>query len=99
MIYEVIPIKFLVELLEFQDYRGLVSGSAQPKITQAALSKLLLNKPPQEEMVLISEIVKSSDEKLNSELDKLSKLRSLKIGLMEDLLSGKVSTKDMRAVA
>lgn len=63
------------------------------KDTQIAIP---LSKTEQE---TISFKLDDADTVILNEIDTLNKLRSLKQGLMEDLLSGKVSTKDMRAVA
>lgn len=45
------------------------------------------------ELIKFSEMITKSNERINSEMKKLSKLQSLKIGLMQDLLTGKVRVK------
>lgn len=87
-------IEFLCEALESIDYSPIVSGSAQPKITQGHLSKILVRIPEIEEQIKISERIVSINKKLHTEQTYLHKLQQLKAGLMSDLLSGKVKVSE-----
>jgi len=82
-------IDFLCEALEFVDYSTIVSGSAQPKITQGHLSKILLRIPKIKEQDHIGNRIRTIDQKLQIEQNYLYKLQQIKAGLMADLLSGK----------
>jgi len=85
----IVTIDFLCEMLESINYSTIVSGTAQPKITQGALSEVLLPIPNMDEQLLMSERIVSITKKLQTEQTYLQKMQSLKKGLMEDLLSGK----------
>lgn len=85
----VVTIDFLSEMLESINYSSIVSGTAQPKITQGALSEVLLPIPNMDEQLIMSERIISITNKLQTEQAYLQKMQSIKRGLMEDLLSGK----------
>jgi len=85
-----INMSFLVELLESVDYSKYISGSAQPKLTQNILSKIPLPVPPYEEQQRIGIIIDMINNLMLFEKKTLIKLSSLKFGLMQDLLTGKV---------
>lgn len=89
---------FLAELLESVDYTPYVSGSAQPKLTQAALDHLLLPIPPIGEQTSIANVIKSHSTRIQKEQSYLNKLQQLKKGLMEDLLTGKVRVNELEEV-
>ena len=89
----VVTIDFLCEILESINYSTIVSGTAQPKITQGALSAVLLPIPKMDEQLLMSERIVSITKKLQTEQTYLQKMQSLKKGLMVDLLSGKKQVK------
>jgi len=88
-IKDISTIEFLCEALEFIDYSSIVSGSAQPKITQGHLSKILLRMPKIEEQEDIGSMIQSINQKLQTEQSYLHKMQQIKAGLMADLLSGK----------
>lgn len=88
-----IDIDFLTEYLESLDFTNIISGSAQPKINQANLNKKLLKIPNKKEQLVISARITSLVKKIQTEQSALSKYQQLKIGLMQDLLSGKVEVK------
>jgi type I restriction enzyme S subunit len=85
---------FLVELLETSDFSGIVSGSAQPKLTQEALRRLRFAVPPPPEQELILKLIEASNEALRSEKQQLEKLNQMKSGLAADLLTGRVRVRD-----
>ena len=47
------------------------------------------------ELIKFSEMITKSNERINSEMKKLSKLQLLKTGLMQDLLTGKVRVNNL----
>lgn len=92
-IYEPNPgvdIRFLVELMEAKDYSPWVSGSAQPKITQEALARLLFVKPSSDEQAAIGVRLEKLNNRIDMETVQLAKLQRSKAGLMNDLLTGRV---------
>ena len=88
-----VNIDYIVNLLENTDYKSIINGSAQPKITQDGLNKLFFKIAPKNEQKQIARILNTQDKKIEKEGKNLSKLKELKKGLMIDLLSGKVRVK------
>jgi type I restriction enzyme S subunit len=89
-IYEPLPnvdIRFLTVLLEHTDYSPLISGSAQPKLTQEALNRLYLRIPPPEEQKSIAEILDTIDSTIAHTSSLIAKLKQMKAGLLHDLLT------------
>jgi type I restriction enzyme, S subunit len=68
----------------------LAVGNAQKTITLGALSEFKILKPSIEEQNLIIEKVSIIEKHISQIETELAKLQSLKTGLMQDLLSGKV---------
>ena len=85
-----VDVRFLVELMEAKDYGPWISGSAQPKITQEGLSRILFMKPPSGEQAVIGERLDVLQGRIEQEQLGLSKLQTSKLGLMDDLLTGRV---------
>ena len=83
-------IYFLTNRLEFYDYALLISGSAQPKLNQRNLRLMNLPMPPVLEQKRIGEIFLFQERERDIHKLILHKLCSLKTGLMQDLLTGKV---------
>lgn len=87
---EGVDIRFLVEVLEAKDYGPWVSGSAQPKLTQNALERIRLQRPPPHEQVEIADRLEASATRIAAERVEMLKLQRLKSGLMDDLLNGRI---------
>lgn len=83
-------IDYFTEYLESLNYENLVSGSAQPKITQNQLAGMLVRVPTLFEQAAIAEKLYSLNKKIEAEAAYLEKLSVQKKGLMQDLLTGKV---------
>jgi type I restriction enzyme, S subunit len=88
-----VNIDYIVNLLESTDYKSIINGSAQPKITQDGLNKLFFKIAPKNEQKQIARILNTQDKKIEREERNLAKLKELKKGLMTDLLSGVVRVK------
>lgn len=88
-----VNIDYIVNLLESTDYKSIINGSAQPKITQDGLNKLFFKIAPKNEQKQIAKILTTQDKKIETEEKNLAKLKELKKGLMNDLLSGNVRVK------
>ena len=82
--------RFLVEVLEQKDYSRWVNGSAQPKITQASLRMMWFCKPPLAEQTAISNSLEAISQQIESERVAVTKKVAQKVGLMDDLLTGRV---------
>jgi len=69
----------------------LVIGNAQKVLTLGNTGKIAVALPNEREQEIIVTQLNSVDRKVLSEKQKLNKLNSVKFGLMQDLLTGKVS--------
>jgi len=95
-VFEPLPevnICFLTELLEFTQYKKIIIGSAQPKITQDGLKRLLFRIPEIDEQAMIAEKLENHDTCIRTEEQYRDKLKLQKKGLMHDLLTGKMKVK------
>lgn len=70
-----------------------VNAGAQGNIGKADFEKAFISKPPYNEQVKIAKTLLQITSVLEKEIEKRNKLQSLKTGLMQDLLSGKVRVK------
>lgn len=68
----------------------LITGGAQPNFGPAHLNKILVNLPPKNEQKNIADVILSMDLEIESLENHLQKARSIKQGMMQDLLTGKV---------
>jgi len=83
-------IDFWTEALEWRDYSNMTSGSAQPKITQGQLARMTVAVPLPSEQQQGAAILASAGSRLVADRDECTKLRDLRSGLMQDLLTGRV---------
>lgn len=86
---------FILNMLE-QHMSKLVfqaQGSGQPNLSKQMVDGMLLPISPLEEQKQIAKILTTQDKKIQTEETNLAKLKELKKGLMNDLLSGKVRVK------
>lgn len=88
-----IDIDFLEVYLESIDYEKYITGSAQPKLNQKVVRNILIAFPTLSEQQKISRVISSITKKRLLELKKLDQLQTLKTGLMQVLLTGKVRVK------
>lgn len=75
-------------------YAEVVSGSAQPQLPIRSLEQIFIPIPLEDEQEKIVKISQSIDEKISVNKKLKAKLTTLKKGLMQDLLSGKVRVKN-----
>ncbi|HET7522202.1 MAG TPA: restriction endonuclease subunit S, partial [Bacillales bacterium] len=85
-----INMDYLELYLDFIDYEKYITGSAQPKLNQKAARNILIAYPEMKEQIKIATAFSRIKNKLNKEQETLAKLRTLKKGLMQVLLTGKV---------
>lgn len=79
---------FLVYLLENKDYTDIVSGSAQPKINQNNLMKLVFNVPESlQKQQKIAKILSTCDEVIEKTEAAIAKYKAIKQGMMQDLFT------------
>lgn len=83
-------IDFWTEALEWRDYTVIVSGSAQPKLNQRQLSRMLVAAPPSREQMELAKVLSGAADKIQREENYRNILLQKKSGLMHDLLTGKV---------
>jgi len=65
----------------------------RPKVTLADFREIKIAKPELDEQRLISAKLRVAQNNINAELARVDKLQSQKLGLMQDLLTGKVPVK------
>jgi len=70
-------------------------ASAQPGLSVGKINKLLIKVPMGEEQNMIAERFYSLENKIHTEQQTLAKYGTLKAGLMQDLLSGKVGVEGL----
>ncbi len=85
---------FLISLFSTKNWLNVVSekcgGSTRTRIARGALGKIKISLPPIDEQVAISTILKEMDDEVISLEAKLEKLRTVKQGMMQTLLTGKI---------
>ena len=79
--------KFLLQLLEMQDYVPLNTGTAQPKLNAEVVKKMALRFPADGEQELIGELFRLLDEIIALQKRKLGAVSALKISLLGKMLS------------
>ncbi len=74
-----------------------VAGGVQGNITSTAIAAMVVPLPPKEEQDVICGVLNSANVSLEQTQLQLDKLKLLKTGLMQDLLSGRVSVAGLLA--
>lgn len=91
---DVLDVKFLYYYLKglaIKSYIRKVSTiGAQPNLSLKQVGEIEVPKPKMDEQREIVEILKNLDDKINIEVEKKNNLNSIKQGLMQQLLTGKV---------
>lgn len=82
--------EYMISAVQKSFFNDFVSQTSIKHFTQEKFQKLPVLLPPVDEQRKICKISKSQDVQLEKETQNLAKLQSLKTGLMQDLLSGKV---------
>lgn len=78
-------------VFEYENLRDLSNDGAQKNLSGSLLKKYFLKIPSsKQEQVAIDEMFKKIDFSIQNKNNNLAKLQSIKTGLMQDLLSGKV---------
>ena len=94
---------FVRHCLEMPNQRGFIElhtiGQAVKGINLAEVRKIVVQYPPPDEQHEIARRLDAHDRDTRLLLDQLAKLRRLKTGLMQDLLTGRVSVTPMLATS
>ena len=88
---ELISNEYLYQVFQIVEYK--TEGGTIQRLYNSILKSALFPCPPKPEQQLITERLKSIDNKLQTEQTYLQKMQSIKKGLMEDLLSGRKRVK------
>ena len=72
---------------------GITAGVTRPKVTLSDFRNIRIAKPTKEEQERISSRLQAAQEVIGAELIRVGKLQAQKLGLMQDLLTGKVQVK------
>ncbi len=93
------PVKYSVEFFYYylqelvENFKKMNQGTSINGIIRSDLEATLILKPSLDEQKQIAAVLNALDENLKNEQSNLSKYHDLKIGLMADLLTGKVRIK------
>ena len=79
--------------------KGAIKQAAQPNINAAQYRRFVLPYPQLEEQSRIAEVLVGQDERIQEEEAYLSKLKAIKKGLMQDLLTGRVRIGPEKVIA
>jgi type I restriction enzyme S subunit len=81
----------------FTSYSVSVSmRSKMPKVNQNELYAYERMVPSPQEQIAITNVLTAADERLNAERDRLRKLENIKRGLMDDLVTNRISTDNLQ---
>lgn len=80
---------YLLQLLQEKIYK-MQTGGAQPHIHPSDLNPIILAIPAKEEQTRIATILSDMDAEINALETKLEKYRKVKLGMMQNLLTGKI---------
>jgi type I restriction enzyme S subunit len=83
-------IDFLAAYLESLDYSGLNTGTAQPKLNKQSCLTIQVIKPPLEVQRRIADVLANAESETAVLRERLTKTRNIKIGMMQQLLTGRV---------
>lgn len=86
---------FYCLMRQYDDLRTLSQGSNQSNLNSNLLSQFPLLLPPYNEQVLIADILNSHQAHISIQESHRDKLRAIKTGLMDDLLTGRVRVHDL----
>jgi len=71
------------------DYSLLNSGTAQPKLNKHTCLKIKILNPSKEEQGAIAGVLSAMDAEIAAMEQRLGKVKSLKQGMMQELLTGR----------
>jgi type I restriction enzyme S subunit len=80
---------FLYQLLSRRGFNDIISGSAQPQIIGKDIRSVKIRVPSVSEQKRIAETLSAADAHINEHVQNITKLRTEKKALMQQLLTGK----------
>jgi type I restriction enzyme S subunit len=87
--YSIEFIFYLMQLIQEKIYK-MQTGGAQPHIHPSDLNPILIPVPTKQEQTLIATILSDMDAEISALETKLEKYRKVKLGMMQNLLMGKI---------
>ncbi len=85
---------FFYYLIDFQNFNLLITGSGQPQIIRAPLYNYVINLPTDKgEQAAIAEILLDMDSEIEQLEKEREKYKKIKIGMMQELLTGRIRLK------
>lgn len=83
--------EFIYYMISFNTNRlmGITQGTGQPNLSKQIIDRVKIALPPLEEQYKIATILSKIEELENAELERNLKLKNIKKGLMNDLLTGR----------
>lgn len=81
---------FYTQSLHFKIQVKEVLGATINQITKRDLASFILNVPPRQEQTAIAEVLSGMDEEIRLLVEEREKIACLKLGAMDDLLTGRV---------
>lgn len=90
---DIIDRNFLYFYLRTLGLNGIISGSAQPQITGAAIGKVELSLPSLSDQIKVSSILMDATKEVDCLKELKDKIATQKQGLMQQLLTGKKRVK------
>ena len=89
---------YYVHLLETLDYTVLVTGSAQPKLTQEALGNQIIIEPTIKDQISIVEFIKDKEKKILSSIlhieKELALIEEYRTALINEAVTGKIKVTE-----
>ena len=83
-------VAYLQRLYAVTGMRGIRTETAQPAISIGRLKKLFVPVPREDEQTYGTRVISALNQNLTEQTEYLAKLRQQKLGLMHDLLTGRV---------
>jgi type I restriction enzyme S subunit len=80
---------FLTAYLESLDYSSLNTGTAQPKLNKQSCLAIRVHRPPVPEQHAIASALSDVDAEISTLQTRLDKVRDIKTGMMQQLLTGR----------
>ena len=90
---------FLAAYLLYFNLSTICDNSGLPQLNNKHIYPMLFPRPSEIEQLAIVERLSAVDDRVRAEQDELTKLRLIKQGLMEDLLTGRVRVTNLESAA
>ena len=81
---------FIYYFLRSYDFKNYITGSGQPQIVRGPLLTLEIKLPTVEEQKAIAQVLSDMDAEIEALEEKLEKVKTIKQGMMQELLTGRI---------